>query len=302
MRALHLALVAALAVPGIAAAVPAAAQQAERTYTTYEQAGLTWVRGPSVRDMNRFYRLTRHDGGRGLARVWCISDAQGALDCDVIDEDPTDREYGLAGVRVMERATVASADGGSPEGRGFAFTLRFGNWPSSVLPDNFQPVSQNLLWVERPTLIGSWNMQGQERGERLSATVDCVAQGNGHLTCTLLSADTPEFGQAALNSMEEARVQRADSGALAGSPLRWTLAVERQSGCRTGGSGRSGQYPSMTTGIVSAQSLAAQAGAASTGGAAGPSYDYGPIQGEQPSETNGGMPGCQAAMVQVSAN
>lgn len=283
-------------------AMPSAAQAQVEGYPTYADVGLVWTRSPSVRDMVRFYRTTRHDGMRGLAQLLCTADADGRLDCSVLDEEPTDRQFGLAGIRVMERARVASRDGGSPAGRQFAFTLRFGNWPPSQIPDSFHPVAQHLVWVDRPSLVGVWNMSGQDRGDRIAATVDCVAQADGSLGgCQLVSADTADFGEAALLSMSRARVQRADSGQLAGSPLRWTLAVERQSGCGAagGGSGRSGSYPATGTGIVSATSLAAQAGVAGASLADGGGYNYGPIGGSQPSEFGGSMPGCQSAMIQV---
>lgn len=295
MRTLALALAAAIGstvlVAGVAAPTPAAAQV--EGYPTYEDVGLVWTRSPSVRDMNRFYRTTRHDGRRGLAQVLCTSDAEGRLDCSILDEAPVDRQFGLAGVRVMERARVAARDGGSPEGRTFAFTLRFGNWPESTLPDRFHPVDQHLMWVERPTLVGLWNMSGQDRGERIAATVDCVAQADGSLgNCSLVSADSADFGEAALTSMGLARVERADSGQLAGSPLRWTLMVERQSSCgaASGGSGRSGQAQTGSTG-TSPSAIGADGN--------GNSVPADAIIQSGVSETQGGMPGCQSAMVQV---
>lgn len=299
MRHLHIALIAALAAPAALAASPhpAAAQQTQtQAQPTYQDVGLDWARGPSVRDMARFYRTTRHDGRRGVATVWCTPDADGRLSCDVLDEYPTDRQFGLAGVRVMERARVVAVDGTSPAGRSFAFTLRFGNWPASALPDRFQPISQNLRWVERPTLVGEWAMQGQNRGDRIAATVDCRARATGALDCSLVSADTPEFGEAALRGMGYARVERIDSGDLEGSPLRWTLAVERQSGCGTGGGGRGGSYPSMTSGTSPSVTDALAAG--ESGGFASSSTQ----SGQTANSTNGGMPGCQSAMVQVVGN
>lgn len=275
-------------------ALSAAASAQVHDYPTYADVGLVWTRSPSVRDMVRFYRTTRHDGLRGTAQVLCTSDAEGRLDCSILDEAPADREFGLAGVRVMERARVATRDGSSPAGRQFAYRLRFGNWPASQLPDSFQPISQNLVWVDRPTLVGVWNMSGQDRGNRIAATIDCVAQADGTLAnCQIVSADSPAFGEAALTSMARARVQRADSGRLAGSPLRWTLAVERQSGCgaASGGSGRSGSYPAMSTGA----SLEAGIDPVSA-------FDYASSStqvGGDVRTTGGGMPGCQSAMIQV---
>lgn len=303
MRALALALAAALGTTALATGValpsPAAAQV--EGYPTYEDVGLVWTRSPSVRDMARFYRTTRHDGRRGLAQVLCTATAEGQLDCSILDEDPGDRQFGLAGVRVMERARVATRDGSSPEGRTFAFTLRFGNWPETALPDRFHPLDQHLMWVERPTLVGIWNMSGQDRGDRIAATVDCVAQADGSLDdCSVVSADSADFGAAALTSMGLARVQRADSGQLAGSPLRWTLMVERQSSCgaASGGAGRSGAYPALGTGVQATVDVAAAA-ASGTAGVGGAQYGAGPIQGAQPGTVGGGMPGCQSAMVQV---
>jgi hypothetical protein len=303
MRALALALAAAIGSTTftVCAVLPTPAAAQVEGYPTYEDFGLVWTRNPSVRDMARFYRTTRHDGRRGLAQVLCTATAEGRLDRSILDEDPGHRQFGLAGVRVMERARVATRDGGTPEGRTFAFTLRFGNWPPSSLPDRFHPLDQHLMWEERPTLVGIWSMSGQDRGERIAATVDCVAQSDGSLSnCSLVSADTPDFGEAALTSMGMARVERADSSPLAGSTLRWTLAVERQSSCgaASGGVGRAGAYPALGTGINAAVDVAAAA-ASGTAGAGQMAGGPGPIQGAQPGNVGGGMPGCQSAMVQV---
>lgn len=282
-------------------AIPSTAAAQVDGYPTYEDVGLVWTRSPSVRDMTRFYRTTRHDGRRGLAQVLCTANAEGQLDCSVLDEAPGDRQFGLAGVRVMERARVATRDGSSPAGRQFAFTLRFGNWPAHLLPDNFQPLDQHLRWVERPTLVGIWNLRGQDMGDQVSATIDCTAQASGALgDCRIISSDNPDFGQAALASMGRARVERADNGQLAGSLLRWTLTVERQSHCGASSAGRGGAYPALGTGVQTAQSLAAQAGVGGASGGDGGGYGYGPIQGAQPADTGGGMPGCQSAMVLVN--
>ncbi|WP_296818823.1 hypothetical protein [Brevundimonas sp.] len=289
----HLAAVAALAAaPAALIAAPAAAQQSASAYPTYEDVGLAWVRGPSVRDMARFYRTTRHDGGRGLAEVLCTAEADGRLDCSILNEEPNNRQFGLAGVRVMERARVRAVDGGSPAGRTFAFTLRFGNWPPSRLPDRFHPTDFNLRWVDRPSMVGHWNMQGQDRGESLEARFDCRAMDNGRLDCSLTSADSMDFGQAALEAMRDARVERADGGQLAGSPLQWTIRIERQSGCGTGGAGRSGSYPATGTGTGPSVGAPDPNVASAT-----PPSSV--VRGQEARETQGGMPGCQSAMVQV---
>ena len=114
-------------------------------------------------------------------------------------------------------------------------------------------------------------------------------------------ADSEDFAEAALVSMSRARVERADSGTLEGTPLRWTLAVERQSGCGAAGSGagRSGAYPTLGSG-ASPNAIGANAWGASVG--PGDLYGQGAAVGQSPSEYNGGMPGCQAAMVQVRAD
>ena len=118
--------------PALFVAAPAAAQQSASAYPTYEDVGLAWVRSPSVRDMARFYRTTRHDGGRGLAEVLCTPDAEGRLDCEILNEEPIDRQFGLAGVRVMERSRVTAVDGGSPAGRTYACGVWFRAGPASM--------------------------------------------------------------------------------------------------------------------------------------------------------------------------
>lgn len=276
---------------GVATAQSRSLPDAERVagLPTYEDVGLAWERSPSIRDMARFYRTTTGRGRRGVVELSCTADATGGLDCDVLSEDPVDAHYGDAGRRVLERARVRAVDGGSPAGRTFGFRVRFGNWPASVLPDRFHPVDQNLLWVERPLLAPYWNMSGQGFRERLSADVECSARSNGALDCHVVRADDPRFAEAALRSMEAARVERTDGGPLEGSRLAWTLQVERQSNC--GGGGR--RNPGNPTGTN--QNVSDDANYAAASGFP----DSSVTSGQSVSDTSPGAPGCWGAMVQV---
>lgn len=255
---------------------------------TYEDVGLAWARSPSVRDMARFYRTTSGRGRRGVVELACTPDAAGALDCEVLSEDPADAHYGPAGRRVLERARVRAVDGGSPAGRTFGFRVRFGNWPASVLPDRFHPLDQNLMWVERPELASHWNMSGQGYRERLAAELDCRARASGNLDCQVIRADDPRFAEAAVRSMAAARVERTDGAPVEGSRLVWTLQVERQSHC--GGSGR--RNPGNPTGTN--QGVTASADYANIGWP-----DSSVAQGASVADTTRGGPGCWGAMVQV---
>lgn len=278
------------ALAGGAPATPAVAQDEARQYPTYDQVGLAWARSPSVRDMARFYRTTRAHGRRGVARTLCTPDAEGRLDCEILSEDPMGAEFGLAAVRVMERARVRAVDGGSPAGRSFEFGVRFGNWPASTLPDRFHPIEYNLLWARRPEMARHWNMQRQDRGEVFAATFDCTARADGSLDCRVAEADNARFAEAAARSMAAARVERADGGELAGTPLRWTIRVERQTNCGGGATAPNATHFGTNPGVT--------AGGDPTlvDNSAGVADDY---SGSGTGQRRGG-PACASAMVQVN--
>ena len=207
---------------------------------TYDQVGLLWTRAPSVRDMARQHQVaTRARGHRGLAEVACTAQADGRLDCQVLNEEPMDLYFGRAALEVMRRTRVAATDGYSPEGRTFGYRLRFGNWPEHLLPDTFHPTDQNLRWVRRPQLAGL-HSGGSLTGEEVMARFECTARQDGSLDCAVAehSGDT-RFVQAAERSLADARVERIDGETLAGSPLNWRFRLVRQSNCAGGGT-RSG--------------------------------------------------------------
>lgn len=240
----------AVAVAAISATPLAAQSQARSSddLPTYDQVGLTWVRAPSVRDMARQHRVaTRAYGLRGLAEVSCTARADGRLDCQVLDEDPSDLQFGRAALAVMRPVRVAATDGYSPEGRTFGYRLRFGNWPEHLLPDTFHPTEQNLRWVRRPQLAGLHSGGGLGAPE-VMARFECTARANGALDCDVAEHSGDErFVQAAARSLSNARVERIDDAPLAGSPLNWRFRLVRQSNCAGGGT-RSGS-PDSGTGI-----------------------------------------------------
>lgn len=203
---------------------------------TYEQVGLTWARGPDVRDMERFYRTaSRAYGALGTVEVSCTSRADGRLDCSVLDEYPDDLGLSNAALRVMARTRVAAVDGHSPEGRTFGYRLRFGNWSSGILPDRFQPIEQGFRWRQRPEMSG-WSGSGLGVGQVFSASFTCRVLSGGNLDCTPTSNDgNDQFLRAATASMNSASVTRVDGGRMEGSQLEWTLRVQRQSHCGGGG-------------------------------------------------------------------
>lgn len=225
--------------PAAAATLPAAQSPSFADYPSYDAVGLRWVRAPSVRDLARHHRVTtRHFPYRGVAEVACTPDARGRLACEVISESPAGEDFGRAALWVMRPVRVAAADGYSPEGRTFAFRLRFGNWPESMLPDSFHPVEQNLRWVKRPELV-DWSLSGLGSQQEARASFDCTARANGSLQChPEQGAATPTgFVRAASRSLENARVERTDDQPLEGSPLRWTFRLLNQTNCGSGGTG-----------------------------------------------------------------
>lgn len=225
MRAFILAaaLAAGLILPSAASAQPVP--------PTMDEQGLRWERAPSISRMARLYpRRARLDGHtRGLARLACTPDASGRLDCRPFEEDPDGYGFGQAAMQVMDRATVASLDGGSPEGRAFLFTLRFGNWPPSLLSDRFHPSEAGLRWTIRPEM-NRWDGVGQARGETYAAVFDCVARADGSLDCELLGtepAGIDRYAAAAREAMAAARVRAEHGGSPEGVRFRWTVGNTR---------------------------------------------------------------------------
>ena len=270
---------------------PVAARDFE-DYSTYADVGLRWVRAPSVRDLARHHRVsTREFPYRGMAEVACTPDAWGRLDCEVIGEEPAGRGFAKAAYWVMRPVRVAAVDGYSPEGRTFAFRLRFGNWPASLLSDTFHPVDQNLRWVTRPELRG-WSLSGLGSQQEARATFDCTARADGSLDCRSMNDGNPlpGFVRAAATSLEHARVERTDSEPVEGSPLKWTFRLLNQTNCGSGGTG----YGEPDNGVGATGAI--PEGAMSQPGA-DPISPLSSIGGSADSGRGGGT--CLGAMVQM---
>lgn len=226
---MRLTTVSAIALIAVAGGV--AAQ--DLSFPTYEEQGLQWTRAPSVRNVARQYQVATRaqPGDRGWGEVACTPDARGQLDCEVVAEEPMNMGYGQAAVNVLERARVAAVDGGSPAGRTFGFRVRFGNWPSRLLPDSFHPTAAGLRWTRRPEMV-AWNMRGQGAGDRMSQTYSCLVADDGGVDCAPTGAMTdPDFIRAGLIGLEDARVQRDNGDSASGVRFDWTITVERQSQC-----------------------------------------------------------------------
>ena len=229
MRTVLIAATAALTLAGVV--------RAQTEGPTYADVGLEWVKMPSLKEMARLYPMRAINMGveRGEATVGCASDAQGRLACRVVREWPERRGFGGAALNVMRSASVRSADGGSPAGRQFFYTLKFGNWRGPNLPARYHPTAAGLRWVDFPELKNHWNLVGQGVGQTYSATFSCVAHADGSLDCEPREAAAPaRYVQAALNSLEEATVQRADGRSPEGVRFDWTLRAVNQSNCRGG--------------------------------------------------------------------
>ena len=215
---------------------------------TYDQLGLEWRRMPSLRHMQRLYgrnvagRLWRSvDLGRQSVDLACTPDNRGRLDCTVINTQELEPRWIAAGEQLMERASVRAVDGGSPEGRTFGYTLRFGNWPGRALPDRYQPTEAGLRWIRRPEMSELWNMLGQPMGSTYAASFRCTTQADGHLDCDLNALDggaSDNFARAAAEAMRRARVRSTDASPVADRVFDWTVAILRQSGCGGGGGSR----------------------------------------------------------------
>lgn len=239
----------------VAASAPAVQDEPDRIagLPTYAEAGLRWTRGPSVYDLARQHRHTRAYPARSMAEVACTPDLWGALDCEVVTEYPEGENVRDAALRVMRPVRVTSLDGYSPEGRRFGFRLRFGHWPESLIPDRFHPTDQNLRWVQRPDLSNWAGSAG--RGQEVRATVNCVARADGSLGCEGGAGSDPSLLRAALDSMQDARVERTDNSQLEGSPLRYTVRMVNQSHCGLRGSQSANAYGKPDAGRGATQAI-----------------------------------------------
>ena len=215
-----------------------AAATAAGSLPTYADVGLTWKRWPSLADMERMYpyRAGALGQSRGLAQVACTADDRGRLRGQALHESPQNMYFGRAAVNVMQRARVESVDGRSPAGRTFGYTLRFGDWPTTLVPDRFHPLQAGLRWAKMPEMKRTWQMRGQTKNQLLWATFDCEARTDGSLGCNLWdrSTDDDSFARAALHSMHQSRVVKVGGGSPEGTRFKWTVGVVANSSCKPG--------------------------------------------------------------------
>ncbi|WP_150131350.1 hypothetical protein [Caulobacter mirabilis] len=210
-----------------ASAAAAQADEAEATSAapTIDEAGLAWKRLPKLYDMARHYPTRARVLGirRGLAAVECVAQADGDLDCAVVREEPADVFFGKAALLVMDKATVQSVDGGSPEGRRFRMTLRFGYWPPSARGDDAIIAGSDLKWRLMPPIMKYWNGSGLPKGESFWVEVSCVADEAGRPACELRDPGNGSKGYAAavLKAMDDARVTAIDGGSPAGKTFTY---------------------------------------------------------------------------------
>ncbi|MDO1559868.1 hypothetical protein Q0812_10570 [Brevundimonas sp. 2R-24] len=289
-----------LSVFAILAALAPAGGVAAQQLPTYDQVGLQWQRMPSLRHMQRLYG--RNVAGRVAAsaslnrysvELACTPDARGELDCTVLNAAELEPRWVSAGEQLMERASVRAVDGGSPAGRTFGYTVRFGNWTSRALPDRFHPVEAGLRWTRRPEMSERWGMLGQPAGATYAANFTCATNADGGLQCQLRGLEggaTAEFGEAAAEAMAEARVTSADRRPVEGRQFDWTVAIMRQGNCGAGAASGYGRFVSGDD---------QNRGNVFTDGGAGPVQAVG-ASGSLPDYRVGGDPRCQPVMLTVN--
>ncbi|HWW27405.1 MAG TPA: hypothetical protein VNZ85_16090 [Caulobacter sp.] len=99
---------------------------APQVSNTLDQVGLTWSDAPTRFDLERAAPLFPAKVGawRPDVHLTCTARSNGRLDC--ISLERGDTTLAASARRVMSGTRVKTVDGDSPEGRTFAFTLRFG--------------------------------------------------------------------------------------------------------------------------------------------------------------------------------
>ncbi len=233
----------ACAVATVAVGLGVSGAGAQERLPTYAEAGLAWKTPPSPEWMGRYFPMRSHFKGinKGSATVRCTARANGTLNCTVVEEAPEGGQFGDAAIWVMKKVKVRSLDGGSPEGKTFGYTLKFGNYRPRELPRAFQPAEAGLRWVKTPTLVG-WSQTGQHKGQTVSAEFDCLVKETGWLNCQLLGVTPPNvaYGRAALRAMNHAIVERQDGSPGTGVRFHWRLAVMATNDCGGSGPGNTG--------------------------------------------------------------
>ena len=219
------------ATPLVAAAQPA--PEPEARFPSLDKVDLAWVARPRGDRMARFFpmRARAQKISRGMAMLDCTALANGHLNCVVAYEAPADIMFGEAGLNVMKTATVRATDDGSPEGRRFSLTLRFGYWPPSALPNlNRRGLDgTTLVWRTFPALGDHWNGADPKKGEWFSVDLNCKALATGGLQCVATDdAGTPRgFGAAVAGAMGDARVKTIDGSSPEGQTFRYRFSYTR---------------------------------------------------------------------------
>jgi hypothetical protein len=193
---------------------------------TYDEVGLEWKRGPNASDLSRRYPVRGYNMGvrRGVAQMDCTARVNGRLDCKVLNESPPEMGFGEAGLRVMQPVTVQGADGTSPEGKRFGFTLKFGRWPASAAPSAKHLNQFGLTWAKLPTLSQRW---WGVHGRAYEVDMECDTREDGSVDCRLLTASDPDFGAFAIEGMKSARVRAIDGKPLAARRFNYGFTYTR---------------------------------------------------------------------------
>lgn len=212
--------------------LPVPVAQAQSAPPPMDEVGLTWRKAPRLYDMTRFYPVRAKAKGyrKGLAVVDCTADADGDLACVVAHEDPHDGLFGDAALKVMRPASVVAVDGGSPEGRAFRFSFKFGAWPQSAMPAFMRLDEHGLAWVDTPPVMAYWSGTGLGKNGAFSVLLDCVADAEGKLACTVAddSAADRNYVEAVLKAMSRAKVRTLDGSSPAGKTFthRMTMSLD----------------------------------------------------------------------------
>lgn len=124
-------IVEALVAFALQSAAIAAVEPGSARLPQMKQAHLIWKRAPDTFLMTKYFPRAAKSAGVAKAKVElaCEADAYGALDCDTLSESVTGLGFGEAAAKVVEHGRVTNTDqGGSPEGRRFRYTVKFGAW------------------------------------------------------------------------------------------------------------------------------------------------------------------------------
>lgn len=209
------------------AALAQAPEEPDPHFPALDKAGLAWIAAPKGQRMAQLYpaKAEAKDIKRGAAQLDCTARANGHLDCTVAYESPGDYGFGKAALGVMKTATVKATDGNPLEGHQFSLTLRFGHWPPSMIPGlNRRGLDgTTLVWRKFPLMGDHWRGPEPKEGEAYRLRLECTANAEGYLNCTVAEIDkAPEgFDAAVVEAMTEARVKAQDGGSPEGQKFSY---------------------------------------------------------------------------------